>query len=1302
MHGLGTDEAAVFGVVEQIGCQEDWDAVVECFKVFPMSGGNVRAALEAELSDDEYATCKRLFGEKGVALHVLSCGEIADKLAEAMRGLGTDEDGIDAAVRCVHSQLDWDKVCACFAAAHHDFHEGDLVCALGSDLSEDEMGRCTAILKGKGIRLKVIKPGADGSAHEGRAATKIQSLQRGRQARVRVKELQSERSGGKVTAVPSGEAKVATDDRQGKAATKIQALQRGRQARKQLQKQPNNEAKVTDEAPPETTSQPARRRVQDPDVERAAAQQSGTEPSEATTAQAATKIQSLQRGRQARVRVRKLQSEIYSGKTTAGGEANAATDDGQEKAATKIQALQRGRQARVRVKKLQSANSAEETTAPLGETKIDDRLPTDDGQDKAATKIQALHRGRQARIRVKKLQSEESGRKTTAAPSGETKATAGDGQDKAATKIQALQRGRQARKQLQKQPNNNATKVTDEAPPATASQPATDEMNKAATRIQSVQRGRQARRRVEQLSPPATAPVQTDSETAPEAHTSADDTQTRHNAEDAAATKIQAAYRGKAARTRLRADAANPPPAHTPPRSPTTIAKKKEAAAAVKIQALHRGRLARRRVVVLRDAPQESEAARSVTRSGAGSSKHRKKQRGSRKSDKKGAGAKAAADGAHSSAAADQPTITERDINALQVICTTRKKWSLPFDTSHIDISWVFRTECTEEPTCEEEEEDGDFVEVHTRAAPRVPTSTASSRRSSKSYTYKQRMLTLDNFDDDYFVGCVREGTAPDASDELVTSPRSALVLLQNGFTVKKLCKVPKETVYAEACLEGIPRRIAKERHRHVEASRVQQLKLLRRLYAGLKAKVSRARLVHLVADSAKSEKERALECVTQAAPPAASTAASSPDVTAATSCSSADEDVRQAAQEQERKRRLVKERYLGLPTPPLVYDTDMQLLVGQIKVACLNQSRQVISLHKRLMRRDTEEEEAMWSRELKAKQDVEACRVKRETAAREACARVKAHTEGLKRRVEAVKEEEVKKREELYTKLVAAERRAEDRMLAQRGYKHEKQAKHREFVESKRKAVLRAYAEHEETRLADAMERQAQRDEQKERECALRAMRREDNRKARAANSSGRKDRVQANNLVTEQMLTQVLLLKQEKSVQQIDTFQSNRADTLRRKREKMVQKELRGHSIRVQAENRFEQWMHQTITRAQQAAEEAEQAAAARKLRYETIKENERQRGEDLRIEKERLAKVGAFQTIAALETQVQKRASLDAQLEQRRAAALQASIIQDQSRISRASTLATLQREELRAQKDRSYFMQNQKNPVFRAAS
>ena len=233
---------------------------------------------------------------------------------------------------------------------------------------------------------------------------------------------------------------------------------------------------------------------------------------------AATKIQAMHRGKLARREIREQKDQ-----TTA---------------AVKIQAVHREKQARKELTKQneepdEPSETDEEAVESLVAELVDTSVTLEEGdeadeadvdldeQAAAAVKIQAMHRGKQARGEMQEQKE----------------------QTAAAVKIQAVQRGKQARKELEEQKEQTA----------------------AAVKIQAMHRGKQARKELEE-----------------------------QKEQTAAAVKIQAVHRGKETRMELRREREE---------------QAELAAAALKIQAVHRGEQTRMELRKQREEEQEQAAA---------------------------------------------------------------------------------------------------------------------------------------------------------------------------------------------------------------------------------------------------------------------------------------------------------------------------------------------------------------------------------------------------------------------------------------------------------------------------------------------------------------------------------------------------------------------------------------------------------------------------------------------------------------------------------------------------------------------
>ena len=246
---------------------------------------------------------------------------------------------------------------------------------------------------------------------------------------------------------------------------------------------------------------------------------------------AAAKIQAVHRGKQAR---KELQEKRE-----------------QEAAAVKIQAVHRGKQARKELEEkrrdvpeappaasaVESDSAAVESmveelvdevsasTEPVGGADNDDL----EEQAAAAVKIQAVHRGKQARKELEEKREQEA----------------------AAVKIQAVHRGKQARKELEEK----------------------REMESAALKIQAVHRGKQARKELEEKREMESAALKI--QAVHRGKQTRMELRKEREEQAAAALKIQAVHRGKQTRMELRKE------------------REEQAAAALKIQAVHRGKQTR-------------------------------------------------------------------------------------------------------------------------------------------------------------------------------------------------------------------------------------------------------------------------------------------------------------------------------------------------------------------------------------------------------------------------------------------------------------------------------------------------------------------------------------------------------------------------------------------------------------------------------------------------------------------------------------------------------------------------------------
>eukprot|EP00930_Biecheleria_cincta_P071150 TRINITY_DN58687_c0_g1_i1.p1 TRINITY_DN58687_c0_g1~~TRINITY_DN58687_c0_g1_i1.p1 ORF type:complete len:246 (-),score=74.61 TRINITY_DN58687_c0_g1_i1:144-881(-) len=206
----------------------------------------------------------------------------------------------------------------------------------------------------------------------------------------------------------------ADEKAQNEAAAKIQAIQRGKEARELVGQMKADKASASSTQPTQPTNGDE---IKDPpstdDVK--------TEPDDKARNDAAAKIQAIQRGNQARQEVGDLKAAkaedakkeadaAAAAKASEDAAKKAADDKAKDDAAAKIQALQRGNQARQQVGELKASKAeAAQSEAPAAETPA--AKSTEDVDDKAkheaATKIQALQRGNQARSEVAQLKTNE-------------------------------------------------------------------------------------------------------------------------------------------------------------------------------------------------------------------------------------------------------------------------------------------------------------------------------------------------------------------------------------------------------------------------------------------------------------------------------------------------------------------------------------------------------------------------------------------------------------------------------------------------------------------------------------------------------------------------------------------------------------------------------------------------------------------------------------------------------------------------------------------------------------------------------
>ena len=460
------------------------------------------------------------------------------------------------------------------------------------------------------------------------AATKIQASFRGSQARKEVqkmketKETDEKSQGAEIPATGNLEEEIDIDldaPETQEAATKIQASFRGSQARKEVQKM--KETKEADEKA-QVAEIPATENIEEEiDIDLDAPE----------TQEAATKIQASFRGSQARKEVKKMKKatevtedvskvvqegaeeaqidEKYIEKTAEENEEVIdidLNDPEVEAAATKIQAGFKGMKTRKEISEMQKTDidmsNEPKKVAEVKDTEDEIDIDLNDPEvAEAATKIQAGYKGMKTRKKMRSKQEEivsETGSKTE---EEEIDTDLGDPEvEMAATKIQAGYKGMRTRKEMKKKMEGEAIG----APKAESSQEDESEEDKAATKIQAGFRGMQQRKKIKskqlgEISEQPEAIQEEDEE-------KAEETESGNKAEEeididlndpeveAAATKIQAGYKGMMTRKELKSTEVKPSDSETP-----AVKEEEEididledpevAAAATKIQAGYKG-----------------------------------------------------------------------------------------------------------------------------------------------------------------------------------------------------------------------------------------------------------------------------------------------------------------------------------------------------------------------------------------------------------------------------------------------------------------------------------------------------------------------------------------------------------------------------------------------------------------------------------------------------------------------------------------------------------------------------------------
>mmetsp|Transcript_9892 Transcript_9892/g.27593 ORF Transcript_9892/g.27593 Transcript_9892/m.27593 type:complete len:642 (-) Transcript_9892:361-2286(-) len=171
MKGLGTDEKGINAALGQIETQEEWEAVQAAFKAGKQSstfvGGDLRAALKSELSRRDLVSAMAALWGDGVdprAWYRSAESDIAARLHNAMKGLGTDEKEIYDGLGWVKTEQLWVDVQQAFASDYPNFCDGMLKDALHSELSGYDLNKAKARLRRNGVQYddkasRIVIPG---------------------------------------------------------------------------------------------------------------------------------------------------------------------------------------------------------------------------------------------------------------------------------------------------------------------------------------------------------------------------------------------------------------------------------------------------------------------------------------------------------------------------------------------------------------------------------------------------------------------------------------------------------------------------------------------------------------------------------------------------------------------------------------------------------------------------------------------------------------------------------------------------------------------------------------------------------------------------------------------------------------------------------------------------------------------------------------------------------------------------------------------------------------------------------------
>eukprot|EP01062_Namystynia_karyoxenos_P015939 TRINITY_DN15825_c0_g2_i1.p1 TRINITY_DN15825_c0_g2~~TRINITY_DN15825_c0_g2_i1.p1 ORF type:complete len:901 (+),score=299.45 TRINITY_DN15825_c0_g2_i1:88-2703(+) len=166
LKGIGSDEERTLAILRSIPDAQAFDKVQAAFsKQFPtFHGGDLRAALLAELPKEAIDRCRRTMARKGVALAdetreaAARVAAIAESIFKAVSGMTTDEEAILSAVGEIQSAKDWRRA----RRYYRQRYGSELATALRLELTDAALRRCAAALQPAGIELDIGDAAAGG------------------------------------------------------------------------------------------------------------------------------------------------------------------------------------------------------------------------------------------------------------------------------------------------------------------------------------------------------------------------------------------------------------------------------------------------------------------------------------------------------------------------------------------------------------------------------------------------------------------------------------------------------------------------------------------------------------------------------------------------------------------------------------------------------------------------------------------------------------------------------------------------------------------------------------------------------------------------------------------------------------------------------------------------------------------------------------------------------------------------------------------------------------------------------------